>query len=54
MKIKCNRCKILKEKHDFHKCKNKLFGISGYCKECRKEVDRLAKERKLEGTIKAF
>lgn len=54
MKIKCGKCKQMKELKDFHKKTDREFGVGGYCKVCRKEVDKERLLRKKEGTIKAF
>lgn len=54
MKIKCSRCKQPKEISDFYKQTERPLGINGYCKTCRKEVDKEKYLRKKEGTIKAF
>lgn len=34
----CSVCKFYKIKEDFNKRKSSYFGISSYCKECRKKM----------------
>lgn len=54
MKIQCSRCKQYKELSEFYKQNQRLFGVNGYCKPCRKEADKERRSKKKEGTIKAF
>lgn len=39
----CPNCKIIKPLNDFGKAKGKPSGISYYCKECKRAVERLRK-----------
>ena len=41
MKKKCSRCKEVKFLDQFYKNANKTLGVSGNCKECQKEYNRL-------------
>lgn len=36
----CNKCKIPKPLNDFHKRKNRKYGVAYTCKECRKQITR--------------
>lgn len=42
----CNRCKEQKLINDFHKNKKKHDGLQGTCKECTKELGKIARENK--------
>lgn len=37
--VKCSKCKLIKEKKDFHLNKSSKTGYSQYCKICKKEYD---------------
>lgn len=54
MKIKCSLCKKYKELSEFYKQKERLFGVNGYCKPCRKEADKERRLKKKECVIRAF
>lgn len=54
MKIKCSKCKQLKETSEFYKKTGREFNVGGYCKPCRKKADNERRFKKKEGTIKAF
>lgn len=41
----CRRCKETKEFSEFHKFSRNSDGLQPYCRECKREVDRLCYER---------
>ena len=48
MKKVCNSCKIEKPLDDFHKDKKGKYGVSGDCKECRKEYVKKYRQKNKE------
>lgn len=44
----CSKCKILKDERGFHKDKGKKYGLSGWCKECKKKHGQLNQHKQHE------
>lgn len=45
---KCSKCKQIKPKFEFHKCKSRADGLHAYCKECRNKLGKLYREQNIE------
>jgi len=45
---KCPHCKVIKDESAYYTKVGKNIGIGYYCKDCRKEIDRISYNRRLQ------